>query len=49
MEQIVQVLAWNDCAVGFVKRKGASRRTRRVDTKVYFMQTWAMEPLHNVS
>ena len=31
-------------ALGFVKRKGASRRTRHVDTKVYFMQAWAMEP-----
>ena len=30
--------------LGFVKRKGASRRTRHVDTKVYFMQAWAMEP-----
>ena len=28
----------------FVKRKGASRRTRHVDTKVYFMQAWAREP-----
>ena len=39
---------WNaedsSAALGFVKRKGASRRTRHVDTKVYFMQTWAMEP-----
>ena len=31
-------------ALGFVKRKGASRRTRHVDTKVYFLQAWAMEP-----
>ena len=31
-------------ALGFVKRKGASRRTRHVDTKVSFMQAWAMEP-----
>ena len=31
-------------ALGFVKRKDASRRTRHVDTKVYFMQAWAMEP-----
>ena len=30
--------------VGFVKRKGASRRTRHVHTKVYFMQAWAMQP-----
>ena len=30
-------------ALGFVKRKGASRRTRHVDTKVFFMQAWAME------
>ena len=28
----------------FVKRKGASRRTRHVDTKVYFVQAWATEP-----
>ena len=31
-------------ALEFVKRKGASRRTRHVDTKGYFMQGWAMEP-----
>ena len=31
-------------ALGFVKRKGASRQTRHVDTKIYFMQAWAMEP-----
>ena len=31
-------------ALGFVKRKGACRRTRHLDTKVYFMQAWAMEP-----
>ena len=30
--------------LGFVKRKGASRRTRHVVTKVYVMQAWAMEP-----
>ena len=30
-------------ALGFVKRKGASQRTH-VDTKVHFMQAWAMEP-----
>ena len=30
-------------ALGFVKRKGASRRARHVDTKVYFVQAWAME------
>ena len=51
MEQIVQMLTWDDCAVhgqlsssGIVKRKGASRRTRHVDTKVFFMQAWATEP-----
>ena len=33
----------SSAALGFVKRKGASRRTRHVDTKVYFMQVWAME------
>ena len=39
------VLCTDSSAVlGFVKRKGASRRTRHVDTKVYFMQAWAMEP-----
>ena len=39
------VLCTDSSAVlGFVKRKGASRRTRYVDTKVYFMQAWAMEP-----
>ena len=30
-------------ALGFVKHKGASRRTRHMDTKVYCMQAWAME------
>ena len=30
-------------ALGLVKRKDASRRARHVDTKVYFMQAWAME------
>ena len=34
----------SSAALGFVKRKGASRRTRHVDTKVYFMHAWAMEP-----
>ena len=34
----------SSAALGFVKRKGASRRTRHVETKVYFMQAWAMEP-----
>ena len=34
----------SSAALGFVKRKGASRRTRLADTKVYFMQAWAMEP-----
>ena len=46
MEQIVQMLTWdtivlytdNPAALGFLKRKGASRRTRHVDTKVYFKQ-----------
>ena len=34
----------SSAALGFVKRKGASRRTRHRDTKVFFMQAWAMEP-----
>ena len=34
----------SSAALGFVKCKGASRRTRHVDTKVYFMQAWALEP-----
>ena len=34
----------SSAALGFVNRKGASRRTRHVDTKVYFMQAWTMEP-----
>ena len=34
----------SSAALGFVKRKGASRRTRYVDTKIYFMQAWTMEP-----
>ena len=38
----------SSAALGFVKRKGASRRTRRVDRKVYFMQAWAMEPRQRI-
>ena len=34
----------SSAALGFVKRKCASRRARHVDTKIYFMQAWAMEP-----
>ena len=34
----------SSAALGFVKRKGGSRPTRHVGTKVYFMQAWAMEP-----
>ena len=34
----------SSAALGFVKCKGASRRTRHVDTKVYFMQALAVEP-----
>ena len=33
----------SSAALGFVVRKGARRRTRHVDTKVYFIQAWAME------
>ena len=33
----------SSAALGFVKRKGASRRIRHVDTKVHVMQPW-MEP-----
>ena len=33
----------SSAALGFVKRKGASRRTRHEDKKVAFMQVWAME------
>ena len=32
----------NSAALGLVKRKGASRRTRHVDSKVYFVQAWAV-------
>ena len=31
-------------ALGFVKSKGASRRTRHEDTMIYLMQAWGMEP-----
>ena len=34
----------SSAALGFAKRKGTSRRARHVDTKIYFMQAWAMEP-----
>ena len=33
----------------FVKRKGSSPSTRHVDTKVYFMQAWSMEPGQRIS
>ena len=38
----------SSAALVFVKRMGASRRTRHVDTKVYFMQAWRWN-LDNVS
>ena len=38
----------SSAALGFVNRKGASRRTRHVDTNVYFMQAWAMELGHRI-
>ena len=51
MEQIMRMLTGtivlcmdSSAALGFVKRQGASRRPRHVDTKVHFMQAWAMEP-----
>ena len=34
----------SEAALGVVKRMGASRRTRHLDTKVYFLQAWAMVP-----
>ena len=34
----------SSAALGFLKRKGASRRTCHVDTNVYFLQALAMEP-----
>ena len=34
----------SSAALGFAKRKGTSRRARHVDTKIYFMQAWAMDP-----
>ena len=38
------IVLWDSSTtLGFVKRKGASRRTRHVDKKVAFMQVWAME------
>ena len=47
----MQMHTWDDCAVygqlssfGICETQGASRRTRDVDTKVYFMQAWEMEP-----
>ena len=40
----IVLCADSSAALGFVKRKGASRRIRHVDTKVYFLQAWAMEP-----
>ena len=50
--RIVWMFSWNFClkhthssaAPGFVKSKGASRRTWYVDTKIYFTQAWTMEP-----
>ena len=43
LEQLIVLCTDSSAALGFVK-KGASRRTRHVDTKVHFMQAWAMEP-----
>ena len=43
-KQNMVCLSSGESELGFVKRKGASRRTRHVDTKVSFMQAWAMEP-----
>ena len=48
MEQDVRLLTWDDCSVHGQRsssgiREGASRRTRHVDTKVYFMKASAME------
>ena len=34
----------SSAALRLVKRERASRRARHLDTKVYFMQAWAMEP-----
>ena len=34
----------SSAALGFEKRKKPSRQTRHVDTKIYCMQAWAMEP-----
>ena len=34
----------SSAALGFVKRKGTSQQTRHVETKIYFMPAWAMEP-----
>ena len=52
MEQNVQLPIWNACLVhgqrssaGIREAQGCkSPHTRHVDTKVYFMQAWAMEP-----
>ena len=53
LEQYVQLLTWDDCSVHGQRsspgiretRKGASRRTRHVDTKVYFMQAFGQRLL----
>ena len=54
MEQDVQLLTWDDCAVHgqfsssgireTQKHKGARRRTFHVDRTVNLMHAWAVEP-----
>ena len=39
----IVLCAESSAALGFLKRKGASRQTRHVDTNIDFMQAWAME------
>ena len=35
-------------AIGIVRRKGSSRRTRHVELKAFFLQQWAQRPLVQV-
>ena len=50
MEQDVQLLTWDDCAahgqfsISGIRETQGCESTRHVDTKVYFMHSWAMEP-----
>ena len=42
-DSAIVLCADSSAALGIVMRKEASRRSRHVDTKIYFMQAWAID------